>query len=122
MCWKPSPRLPMSSAGARSKSSAAVTDAVMPELLLDAIDGRRCACAPRRAVVVGRTRNIDRPARPAKRIVRVLGLLGARDHEVVLAVAGGDEDLLAGDEPVAVRVLLAARAQPRHVASRRRAR
>ena len=38
MYLKPSPRLPMSSPGARSKESAAVTDAVVPELLLDALE------------------------------------------------------------------------------------
>jgi hypothetical protein len=36
---------------------------------------------------------------------------------VVLAVARGDEDLLAGDEPVAVLVLLAARLEGAHVAA-----
>src|SRR5262249_43210802 len=85
---------------------------VVAELLLDAADRHDAAL-----VVVGRDQEHREALQTGERIVHVLGVFGPGDDEVVLAVARGDEDLGAGDEPVAVLVLLAAGAQPGHVAA-----
>src|SRR5690606_526998 len=82
----------------------------------DTID-RREADTLAAPVFVGRHEEHAEAAEAGEGIVRVLRLLGARDDEVVLAVAGGDEELLPRHEPVAVRVLLAFAAELRHVAS-----
>ena len=111
MYLKPSPRLPMSSRRRalerRAPRSPSRGGRASP----------RCARAStmRLRVPSGRssyvgTRNIDRPGEAARTDRSgSFAVLGARDDEVVLAVARGDEDLLPGDEPVAVGVLLAAR-------------
>ncbi len=90
--------------------------AVLAELLLDAAD-RDVTFAAGGRVFVRRHQEHRQPAQARERIGRVSGLLGARDDEVVLAVAGRDEDLLAGQPPHAVVAERGRAAQRRHVAA-----
>ena len=122
MYLKPSPRLPMSSRGGALERERRGHRAVVAELLLDALEDDVPLARAVGQIVVRLDEEHRQAAEPGERIVRVLRVLGARDDEVVLAVPGGDEDLLPGDEPVAVVVLLAAGAQGGHVAAGVRAR
>src|SRR5688500_13139486 len=85
--------------------------AVMSEFFLHAIDGHESRAATVGFVPVGGNEEQRQAVEPALRIIRARAVLRARDDEVVLAVPGGNENLLPAHEPVAPRVLFADRAQ-----------
>jgi hypothetical protein len=90
---------------------------MVAELLLDAIEGDDALATAFCVLAVGRHQEHAQSCETGERIVEVGDLLGARDHEVVFAVARGDEDLLAGHVPIAVGVLFTDGLEACHVAA-----